>query len=204
MKNLKLEMHFAAAAALCAAGAANAAIVVWNVNAVIPATTDGIYFNVETQTTGLTGTGTPGWDLNPYGGTGLAFYWSGSGAAGVRLNPNGSFNSNTMSNLPQGFEVGAQMTGTASFGTSSPSFTTTQPGKWNFNAVNYFGFRFTNAANQIRYGWGAMSVGDTAATRTLLTIAYEDSGGSIQVGAVPAPGAIALLGVAGLVSRRRR
>jgi len=204
MKNLKLEMHFAAAAALCAAGAANAAIVVWNVNEAIPLTTDGMYFNVETQTTGLTGTGTPGWDLNPYGGTNLAFYWTGSGAACVRLNPSGSFGSNTMSNLSQGFSIGAQMTGTASFGGSSPSFTTTQPGKWNFNAINYFGFRFTNAAGQIRYAWGAMSVGATATTRTLLTIAYEDSGGSIEVGAVPAPGAIALLGVAGLASRRRR
>jgi len=204
----RLDKHFAvAAAAVAVAGAANAAVVVWNINAAIPLTTDGMYFNVETQTTGLTGASTPGWDVNPYGGTGLAFFWSGSSngsSAGVRLNPNGLFGSNTMSNLPQGFSIGAQMTGTASFGTSQPSFTTTQPGKWNFNAINYFGFSFTNAANQIRYGWGAMSVGATAATRTLLTIAYEDSGGSIQVGAVPAPGAIALLGVAGLVSRRRR
>ncbi|MFM7808088.1 MAG: hypothetical protein ACKPEA_09190, partial [Planctomycetota bacterium] len=78
MKNLKLEMHFAAAAALCAAGAANAAIVTWNINALIPNNADGLYINIATQTTGTTGTGTPGWDINPYGSntTGLAFFGS--------------------------------------------------------------------------------------------------------------------------------
>jgi len=212
MKNLKLEMHFAAAAALCAAGAANAAVVVWNINQVVPATIDGLYVNVETQQAITTaGSGLPGWDLNPYGTstTGISFFWSGStngASAGVRLNTvaGGTTSGTTLSSLPQGFSIGAQLTGGASgasFGTGSASFTTTAQGKWTLNAINYFGFRFTNAAGQVRYGWGAMQVGANAATRTLVTIAYENSGGSIVV---PAPGAIALLGLAGLVSRRRR
>jgi len=192
MKNVKLELHFAATAALCLAGAASADVVTWNVNEAIPLTTEGMYFNVETQTTGLTAAGTPGWDLNPYGGTGLAFYWSGSGAAGVRLNTvaGGTTSGTTLSSLPQGFSIGAQLTGGASgasFGSSSPSFTTTSQGKWTFNAINYFGFRFTNAAGQIRYGWGAMSVGATATTRTLLSVSYETSGASIAVGDTGGP-----------------
>jgi len=210
----RLEKHFAvAAAAVAVAGAANAAIVVWNVGAVVPASIDGLYVNVETQQAVTTaGSTLPGWDLNPYGGTNLSFFWSGStngSSAGVRLNTvaGGTTSGSTLSNLALGFSIGAQLIGGtsgASFGGGSPSFTTTAQGKWTLNAVNYFGFRFTNAAGQVRYGWGSMQMGANAATRTLLTIAYEDSGGSIQVGAVPAPGAIALLGVAGLVSRRRR
>jgi len=210
----RLEKHFAvAAAAVAVAGAANAAIVVWNINAAVPATLDGLYMNVETQTAISTaGSGLPGWDLNPYGSTSLSFFWSGTAngsSAGVRLNTTagGTASGSTLSSLSQGFVVGAALVGGssgASFGGGSPSFTTTAQGKWTFNAVNYFGFRFTNAAGETRYGWGSMQMGATAGVRTLLTIAYEDSGGSIQVGAIPAPGAIALLGVAGLVSRRRR
>jgi len=200
----RLEKHFAvAAAAVAVAGAANAAIVVWNINAVVPASWDGLYVNVETgQAITTAGSGLPGWDLNPYGTstTSISFFWAGApgASAGVRLGTGA-----TLANLATGFTVGASLTG-ATFGTGGASFAATAQGKWIYNAVNNFGFRFTNAAGEVRYGWGAMQVGATAATRTLLTIAYEDSGGSIQVGAVPAPGAIALLGVAGLVSRRRR
>ena len=209
----RLDKHFAvAAAAVAVAGAANAAIVVWNINAAVPATIDGVYLNVEAQTSGSAGAAVAGWDLNPYGATAMSFFWSGStngSSAGVRLNTvaGGSTNGSTLSNLSQGFVVGASLVGGssgASFGGGSANFTQSAQGRWNLNAVNYFGFRFTNAANQVRYGWGSMQMGATAAVRTILTIAYEDSGGSIQVGAVPAPGAIALLGVAGLVSRRRR
>jgi len=56
----------------------------------------------------------------------------------------------------------------------------------------------------VRYGYGVMQVGQTASDRTLLAIVWGDQGESVTVTAIPAPGAIALLGVAGLVSRRRR
>ena len=41
-------------------------------------------------------------------------------------------------------------------------------------------------------------------TRSITGIAYEDSGASIIAGAIPAPGALALLGAAGIVGSRRR
>ncbi|MFM7798746.1 MAG: MYXO-CTERM sorting domain-containing protein [Planctomycetota bacterium] len=47
-----------------------------------------------------------------------------------------------------------------------------------------------------------MAMGASATVRTLVSVCYEDSGGAITV--VPAPGAMALLGLAGVASRRRR
>jgi hypothetical protein len=41
-------------------------------------------------------------------------------------------------------------------------------------------------------------------TRTITGIAYEDSGASIQAGAIPAPGAVALLGLGGAFAGRGR
>jgi MYXO-CTERM domain-containing protein len=79
-------------------------------------------------------------------------------------------------------------------------FATGSVSGWQLNATNYFGFRFNTAAG-MRYAFGTMQVGATAADRTLLSVSYEDSGGSITV---PAPGALALLGAAGMLGGRRR
>jgi len=54
----------------------------------------------------------------------------------------------------------------------------------------------------VHYGYVRLSIGATLATRSIIEYAYEDvPGASIFV---PAPGAVALLGVAGLVGSRRR
>jgi len=191
MKHLKLELHFAATAALCLTGAASADVVTWNINQAVPATIDGLYCNIETQQSITTaGSGLPGWDINPYGATNLTFFWSGTtngASAGVRLNTvaGGTTSGTTLSSLPEGFVIGPALVGGssgASFGSSSPSFTTTAQGKWTYNAVNRFGFRFTDSSGQIRYGWGEMQMGANAATRTLLSVSYETSGGPITVG----------------------
>ena len=58
MLSNRLVKHFgAAAAAAVVVGSANAAIVTWNINAVIPANIDGLYINIAAQTTGTSATG---------------------------------------------------------------------------------------------------------------------------------------------------
>ena len=195
MLSNRLVKHFgAAAAAAVVVGSANAAIVAWeNCNLVIPANFDGLYINIEAQTTGSSGGSVSGWDINPYGATSLLFFnatgtgmmrfpgatsgSAGSLSAGTLVSPSGSFGS-----------------GTVVFGSGA--------GQWQFNAVNLFGFRFVASGGGTKYGYGTFAIGATAADRTITNLFYEsDSGVGILV---PAPGALALLGVAGLVGRRRR
>ena len=73
MLSNRLAKHFgAAAAAAVVVGSANAAIVHWaDANLTVPATIDGLYINVETQTTGSAGSVVAGWDINPYSATTL-------------------------------------------------------------------------------------------------------------------------------------
>jgi len=212
MRTARLEKHIAAAAAVAVAASANAAVVTWNVSQVVGATVDGLSMNVETGQTydgANANTAFPGWDINPYGPSNVRFFWSQTAngpSAGVRLNTvaGGTSSGTTCSSLPVGFVIGSTLVGGASgasFGTGNASFTTTAQGKWTLNALNYFSFRFTNAAGQLRYGFGVMQVGATATDRTLVSVSYETSGGSITI---PAPGALALLGVAGLVGTKRR
>jgi MYXO-CTERM domain-containing protein len=209
MKNLKLDMHFAAAAALCAAGAANAAVVYSGaVNFVCAIDIDGTYINVETaQLTNGPGSGVPGWDVNPYrasSGSGMNFFSPTGGgmvsaAAGV----------GSAINLAGGASIGStsnfsSSTATVVFGSGA--------GQWQYGTTNIVGFRFVGADGQTRYGWmrflmGAQPVSGNLVTRTVVDFAYESvAGASILAGdtGIPAPGALALLGVAGLASRRRR
>jgi MYXO-CTERM domain-containing protein len=199
MLSNRLAKHFAAAAAASVvAGAANAAIVHWaDANLLIPATIDGLYINVETRSTGSAGSGVAGWDINPYSATSLT--WFNATGTGMLRYPGATTGS--AGNLALGTAVGA----TGSFG-SGAVVVGAAPGNWQLNASNYFGFRFVGADGGTKYGWGRFVIGAAinGADRTVAELAYEDSGASIAVGAVPAPGAIALLGLAGLASRRRR
>jgi MYXO-CTERM domain-containing protein len=74
-----------------------------------------------------------------------------------------------------------------------------------YNTSGYIGFRFsTDGGTSWFFGW-AKWTGGTDGTGALSEWAYNDTaGGSITAGQVPAPGAFALLGVAGLVGSRRR
>jgi MYXO-CTERM domain-containing protein len=58
----------------------------------------------------------------------------------------------------------------------------------------------------MRFAMGAPGSAGTAMTRTVVDYAWENvAGTSIAAGAgIPAPGALALLGVAGLAGARRR
>jgi MYXO-CTERM domain-containing protein len=191
---LRLETHLAAAVAVAAlVGTADAAVVTWDANLAIPANFDGYYINVVSQTFGTSGSSTAGWHINPYGATSLSFFaGSGTGTTFVRLGASGGPTS-----LAEGYVVGAS----SQFANSTANvFAAGSVSGWQLNATNYFGLSFNTAAG-VRYAFGTMQVGATAADRTLLSVSYEDSGGSITV---PAPGALALLGAMGLVGSRRR
>ncbi|MCX5639365.1 MAG: hypothetical protein NT059_00915, partial [Planctomycetota bacterium] len=72
----RLSKHFLACAAalttVASVGTANAAVITWNLNQVVPNNIDGLYVNVETQTTGSAAGLVAGWDINPYGTSTLA------------------------------------------------------------------------------------------------------------------------------------
>ena len=207
MKNLKLDMHFAAAAALCAAGAANAAVVYSGaVNFVCAIDIDGTYINVETaQLTNGPGAGVPGWDVNPYRsstGSGMNFFSpTGGGMVSAAAGVGSAINlaADTLIGSTSNF---SSSTATIAFGAAA--------GQWQYGTNNLVGFRFVSAAGTTHYGWmrflmGAQPASGNLVTRTVVDFAYESvAGASIAAGAVPAPGALALLGVAGLASRRRR
>lgn len=200
MLSNRLAKHFgAAAAAAVVVGSANAAIVAWeNCNLVIPANIDGLYINVETQATGTAGSAVAGWDLNPYSSSSLTWYnATGTGMMrypGVTTGSAGNLNVGTLVGASGSYGSGAVTVGSAA-------------GNWQLNAVNRFGFRFTAADGLTHYGWGTFQIGASISggDRTITNLYFDSTAGqAIEVGAVPAPGAIALLGLAGLAGRRRR
>ena len=83
----QLASYSALAGALLAAAAAapqaDASIVYSGpLNVVVPQTSAGIYFNFVTGATALTSGALPGYDFNPYLGTGLSFFFSGTATTG--------------------------------------------------------------------------------------------------------------------------
>lgn len=206
LKN-RLDAHFASAAAVAvgvamfgAADQADAAIVwsgIRNIN--IPSTIDGVYLNVITGQFGASGSSVTGWDVNPYGATSMTFF-SPTGGGSVR----GLGSSSTLvDNLAYLTVIGASQ----AFG--SGAVETTGATAMNLNSSeNLIGFRFVNeATGATHYGWMRIQFTGTSFSqpRAIVEYAYENvAGASIQAGVIPAPGAIALLGAAGLLARRRR
>tara|TARA_R110000782_G_scaffold19101_4_gene51994 strand:- start:2690 stop:3325 length:636 start_codon:yes stop_codon:yes gene_type:complete len=206
LKN-RLNKYAASAAAVTAAVAvsgpvssANAAIVHSGiVNQTIAATTNGLYLNVVTGAINEPGNGpgstVPGWDVNFWSSTGFGLF-NASGPGGTYVLTSTGW----ASNMAPGASIGAGLLyGSGTSGNNS---------QWNLNSdQNLVGFRFVNEANgnAIHYGWARISFGATVTSRSLVEYAYEDvAGGSIGAGAVPAPAAMALLGMGGLVAARRR
>lgn len=193
----RLARHLAVAslAAASAVTVTEAAVVHWgDANLVIPATFAGLYINVESRTTGDS-EDLAGWDINPYGSGSLLWYCP----AGVGMLRAGDISG--VSSLPTGYQVDAS----GLFEDEPSTEFGDQEFNWSLNASNRFGFSFVASDGLVHYGWGRMVVGATATQRVLAELAYEDvAGAAIAVGAVPAPGALALLGLAGLARRRAR
>ena len=209
----RFENHIVAAAtvAMSAAAAANAAVVYSGIiNFACNADLDGAYINVET---GLMSngpaSGVPGWDVNPYmTGGGMNFYNSTGGGQMRRA----GVTTGTAGNLAVGTSIGS----TGSFNTTTGNVygttaATGLAGGWAYSAQNIIGFKFVGADTLTHYGWMRFAMGAASATlgptRTLVDYGYESTAATsilAGAGAVPAPGAIALLGLAGLATRRRR
>ena len=194
----RLAAHFAVAAvATVVAGAAQAAIVHWDANLVIPNNIDGQYINVETRVAASAAGLAAGWDLNPYGTSTTAMSWFAAAApSGCVMGLGQGGTTSAVASLSAGTLVSSAST----FGNTASSVTA---GGWVLNANNYFGFRFLAADGFTHYGYGIMSVGATMGVRTLVSIDFESTAGA-GISVVPAPGAFALLGLAGFAARRRR
>ncbi len=194
----RFEKHIVAAATVAmTAAAANAGLVTWNANLVIPNNIDGQYINVETQTFGSAAGDVAGWDLNPYGTSTTAMSWFAAAApSGCVMGLGQGGTTTAVASLSGGTLVSSAST----FGNTASSVTA---GGWMLNAANYFGFRFLGADAGTHYGWGIMTVGATMGARTLTSVTFETTAGASVVVA-PAPGALALLGLAGFAARRRR
>lgn len=81
-------------------------------------------------------------------------------------------------------------------------------GTFDASGTGFVGFGFGGGID-FNYGWMQFTLDVDANSGshsiTLVDLAYNDQvNGSIEVGAIPAPGAIALLSIAGLAGRRRR
>ena len=194
----RLAAHFAVAAvATVVAGAAQAAIVHWDANLVIPNNIDGQYINVETRVAASAAGLAAGWDLNPYGTSTAAMSWFAAAApSGCVMGLGQGGTTSAVASLSAGTLVSSAST----FGNTASSVTA---GGWVLNSNNYFGFRFLGADALTHYGWGIFSIGATMGVRTLVSVEFETTAGA-SVTVAPAPGAIALLGLAGLAGRRRR
>ena len=194
----RLSRHLAVAATVAAgaAGAASADVVYFgDQNLIISSSFNGLYLNVLTGAYNTTGGGGStvegGWHINPYGVTGLS--WFQNSANGVGYLKDGTV---PLANL----SVGALIDGSGTFSGGGASTNLT------INGTSIVGFRFTLDGGT-HYGWFRLSLSDSYAgqPRSIVDWAYESvAGAAIDAGAIPAPGAVALLGLAGLAGSRRR
>ncbi len=143
------------------------------IDIVVPNTIDGIYLNVVNRGTGSTGTATPGWDVNIYSALpGQFTLWGPTGqtwlsSSGVIAGPY---------RLVDGTSIAA------------PDATFFRPGsaldagpQFNVNSdENLLGFRFINeSGGATHYGWARVRVGATAATRSIVSYAWDDTPGAL-------------------------
>ncbi|MEY3251854.1 MAG: hypothetical protein RL227_827 [Pseudomonadota bacterium] len=189
------------AGALFAAATAHAAVVSSGpVNLAVPLSVNGLYLNVLTGANNLpppgsAGTTVPGWDINPYGTSGLSFFSAApAGSSGY------AGNLGVISNLAPGSLVGPASTFITAI--STPTALT-----WNLNSSNNFvGFRFLNeGGGTVHYGYFQLAIGANTLDRTLVSYAFESTP-LTAIAVVPEPGTYALmsLGLLAVVAARRR
>jgi len=166
------------------------------VNIAIPNTFAGVYLNMVTGLTTTSGGLNVGMDFNPYQGG--ASMWQGPTPVLPAL-PNRAVGVGTVaSNLA----LNTLIDGT------SPLVTTAYPSMANFavGAPGIFGIRlWDETAGAARFGWVRMIRGLNPSTPgTIVDYAFENTGAGLLAGVVPAPGALALLALAGVAGRGRK
>jgi hypothetical protein len=164
----------------------------------IPATSSGLYLNVQTGQASYNEMAVPGWDVNISGANGMNFISPG-GYNFVRLNA--AAPTAGPSALPGAFVVGPQLTGAQWITGGAANAFALQ------SSTNYVGFRFAGSDGATRYGWLRISVGQSlaGADRRVVEYAFESTAG-MPIVVVPAPGAFALIAVSAATAfgRRRR
>ena len=198
----RLNKHFAAAAVVTAAvvGSADAGIVYSGIRN-ISVNAAGMYLNVETGPL-VNGQGLDLLDIffwNP--GTHIALY----AANGTTFMATPGATSDHRIALAADTTIGAS----ASFYPDTISYLTVGNGfgQIALNSSVFVGFKFVASDALNHYGWMRFTVGANAGIATMVDWAYDSTAGAsidAGAGAVPAPGALALLGLAGLAGRRRR
>lgn len=192
----QLALCAAAATGLAVAPTADAALVTTfsNTTIPIPATTAGIYLNLETGVFGTSGSSAPGYDFNPYlanSGAQLGFYWGPAATRGAGVGA--STTTGPYLDLAPGTVVGSGSTFTAAIlGTTGSPYLTT--------GTFTLGFRFINAAGTTDYGYLRLqTTSSTGFPATILGWTYDNTPGTAVTvpAAVPEPSTVALLGLVG-------
>ncbi len=172
------------------------------VNIAAPADSMGLYLNVESGAHAGAFTPAPsGWDVNIWGTSTNSFGFFSGSTGTVYMRQPGIGAGSTAASLAHGTLIGSS----ASFGTSpNATFNTGTQGYWSYGTTNIVGFRFISDQGGFRFGWARLLVGADATSRAIVDYAYENTGGSLAAGVVPGPGAIAVLALGLVHSRRRR
>ncbi len=200
----QLALCAVAAAGFAAAPNAEATLVTTFSNTVIPvpATTSGIYLNLETGASG-TSSAVTGYDFNPYlagSGTQLGFYWGPAATRGAGVG-------STATTGPYLDLAAGTVVSSSSIFTSGILATTGSP--YLATGVHNLGFRFINGAGTTDYGY--LRLQTTAANgfpATILGWVYDNTPGTAVTVAVPEPSTVAILalvgGAVGVRAFRRR
>jgi len=195
-----------AATSFASVGSSHAAIVYSGpLNLPVPVGTSAnrIWIDITTFTTSTTGSFT-GWDIALWGSDPRFLTVNSASLSNNRFIGTGTGTPTPIARLEPGTVIGS----TSAFGTNGggslvmPTYAPA-PGPILANSENIVGFRHV-IGTQTLFGWMSINVGNDMLTRTITGIAYEDSGASIDAGAIPAPGALALLGLSGVLTGRRR
>ena len=161
---------------------------------------DGIYLDVDAGS--LVGIEATGWDINPFfGGEGIA------NSASFQPVRTSSALYAPVVNLAPGQTVGAASSFFGSGFNGSSTHVGNGSGQFVSGIEGYLGFKLsTNEASGPYYGWMRVVLSNTGATGLIRDWAYDNTGASINISAVPevSHAALPLVCAASMVLRRRR